>query len=178
MRNYLIIRLALFTAIAVLIGVFSTQLMEYLQYLVGGVMILFGVEGMILPIFKDYKKFLGDMQFYLGHVDMILGIVIITSIPNFNDICIIWGTWTIVREAVDLYEIGHKAMHRFPALFSFALSITEIVLSILLIINAEEHHALTHIYLLVPEFIITALSPLLFEVHKKRHQKKENKQEE
>lgn len=172
MKNYLIIRLSIFTAIAVLIGVFAHDLIYYLKSLVGSVMILFGVEGLLFPIFRVKKKFLTEMQFYLGIVDLILGVVLITSIKNFDDICIIWGTWTIVRESVDLYEIGHKVMHRFPAVLSLALSIAEIVLSVFLIIYAEERQAMTHIYLLVPEFVINGLSPLLFEIHKKRRKKK------
>lgn len=172
MKTYYIIRLSLFTAIAVLIGVFSHDLLHSLQYLVGSVMVLFGIEGIVIPFIKDKFKCYQGIEIYLGHIDLILGIVILTTITDFNSICVIWGTWTIVRESVDLYEIAHKAMHRFPALFSFALSVTEIVLSIFLIINATEHHALTHIYLLVPEFIINGISPLLFEIHKKRRKKK------
>ena len=173
MRNYYLIRLVVVTVIAVLIGIYSNHILEsYLQYLVGSVMILFGVEGIFIPIINDNKKFFNDVQFYLGHVDLLLGLVVITSIPRFDHICIIWATWTIVRESFDLYEIGHKAAHGFPAVFSFVLSITEIVFSILLLLFATEHHALTHIYLLIPEFIVNGLSPLLFDIHKKRRSRK------
>ena len=168
MRSYFTIRLTVFTAIAVLIGVQSHFLIDYLQYLVGSVMILFGIEGIVLPIITGPKKFFTDVQLYLGHVDLLLGLVVITSITKFDHICIIWATWTIVRESFDLYETGHKAVHGFPAIFSFSLSITEIVFSVLLLLYATEHHALTHIYLLIPEFIVNGLSPLLFDIHKKR----------
>lgn len=157
-----------FVAIAVLIGVYSHHLIGYLKYLVGGVMVLFGLEGILFPVLKSPKRFYMDYQFFLGHVDILLGIVMIISMSRFDDICIVWGTWTIVRESFDLYEVGHKALNKFPAVFSLILSVTEIVFSILLIIYATEHHAMTHIYLLIPEFIINGASPLLFEMYKKR----------
>ena len=171
MRTYFIIRLVFYTAIATLIGVFSLQLLDYLSYLVGTVMLLFGLEGVILPIIKVHKKFIHEPAFFLGLVDVTLGIVVIAAIHQFDYVCIIWATWTIVREAFDFLEIAHKVWNKFPAIFSFILSVTEIVFSILLLIYATEHHALTHIYLLIPEFIINALSPLLFEIHKKRKSK-------
>ena len=175
MQIYYTIRLMLFTVIAVLIGIQARFIIEadVLHYLVSSVMILFGLEGIIYPIIKDYKKFYVDAQFYLGHVDLILGLVVITTIRKLDYVCMIWATWTIVREAFDLYEVGHKAMHGFPAFLSLALSITEIVFSVFMLIEATEHHALTHIYLLIPEFIINGLAPLLFDIHTKRKKKKE-----
>ena len=162
-----------FTAFAVVIGVYSQQLLEYLPYMVGGVMVLFGIEGILIPIAKSPSKFFNEAQFFLGHIDLLLGIVMICSIRQFDYVCIVWGTWTIVREAFDLYEIAHKVYHKFPAFFSIILSVTEIVFSVLLIIFASEHHALTHVYLLIPEFIVNGLSPLLFMTHQKRRKKRE-----
>lgn len=174
MRIYFTIRLMIFTVIAVLIGVQAKFIIEadVLHYLVSSVMILFGLEGIIYPILKDHKKFYVDAQFYLGHVDLILGLVVIIAIRQLDYVCMIWATWTIVREAFDLYEIGHKVMHRFPAVISLALSVIEIVFSIMMLLEATEHHALTHIYLLIPEFIINGLSPLIFDIHTKRSAKK------
>ena len=171
MRIYYTIRLTIFIALAVLIGVYSVQLLNYLPYIVSGVMILFGLEGIIFSIVKNGKKVFADVLFFLGHVSLLLGIVVACSVREFDHICMIWGTWTIVREAFDLYEIAHKVYHRFPAVLSFVLSVVEIVFSVLLIIYASEKHALTHIYLLIPELAVNGLSPLLFEIHKKRRKK-------
>ena len=177
-RFYYIARLVIFIAIAILIAIFSEKLLGYLPYIVGSVMIIFGVEGIIIPIAQDPRKFFTDAKLYLGHVDLLLGIVVLISVRDFDQICIIWGTWTVVRESFDLYEIAHKAYHQFPAVLSFALSITEIVFSVMLILNASEHHALTHIYLLIPEFVVNGLSPLFFEIHKKRRKKKTQQTEQ
>ena len=177
MRIYYIIRFVIFTILAVLIGIFSHQLLEYLDYLVGGVMLIFGLGGLFFPIYRSKKKFFEEYQFYLGCIEILLGIIIMTAFKDangFNSVCMIWGTWTIVRESFELYETSHKFMHKFPAILSLALSIVEIVFSILLIVSAEEaieHHALTHIYLLVPEFIIYALSPLLFDIYSHKNKK-------
>ena len=168
MKIYLIIKSVILIALAVLIGVFSHHLLEhYLQYLVGGVMILFGIEGIFLPFALKGRGVFKEYQFYLGHVDLLLGLLVFIQISDISQICIVWGTWTIVRESFELYENAHKMMHGFPAVLSLALSIIEIVFSILLILFASEphHHALTHIYLLVPELILYGLSPLMFEIY-------------
>lgn len=174
-RNYYYFRLVIFTALAVLIGVFAHELLPNLHYLVGAAMILYGFEGLLFSINKSLKKFFLDYQFFLGCIELLLGIVMMSLMRNMHFICVMWGTWTIVRESFELYETSHKFFHKFPAVLSLALSIIEIVFSILLIVAAEEphHHALTHIYLLIPELVINALSPLLFEIQLKRKGHKE-----
>ena len=181
MRNYYYFRVAIFTALAVLIGVFAHELLPNLHYLVGAAMILYGFEGLLFTFVRLKSGFYKDYQFFLGCIELLLGIVMMSLMRNMHFICVMWGTWTIVRESFELYETTHKFLHKFPAVLSLALSIIEIVFSILLIVAAEEphHHALTHIYLLIPELIINALSPLLFEIQLKRkgHKEKSNSQE-
>ena len=174
MKLYYIIRLVVLCILAVLIGIQAKFIIEadVLHYLVSSVMLLFGVEGIILPIIKDHKKFYADSQFTLGLVDLILGLVVITAIRQLDYVCMIWATWTIVRESFEFYEIGHKALHKFPAILSLSLSVVEVVFSIMMLIEATEHHALTHIYLLVPEFVISGFAPLMFLIFKEREAKK------
>lgn len=180
MKNYYIFRLVVFTAIAIVIGIFAHELLPNLHYLVGAAMILYGFEGLLFSVSKTQKKFYQDYQFFLGCMELLLGIVMMSLMRNMHFICVMWGTWTIVRESFELYETSHKFLHKFPAVLSLALSIIEIVFSILLIVAAEEphHHALTHIYLLIPELIINALSPLLFEIHLKRRGHKQIEHQE
>lgn len=173
MKIYRLVRLVLLVTIAILIGVFSHELLEYLHFLVGGVMLLYGAEGIFFPIHQKRKFCIKEYQFYLGLIELLLGIIMMSIIRDFNTICVVWGTWTIVRESYELYETGHKFMHRFPAIFSLALSIIEIVFSILLIVYASEHHALTHVYLLIPELIINGLSMVMFEFYKNRDKRKQ-----
>lgn len=168
-KIYYGVRLLVFTTIAILIGVFSHPLLEYLHFLVGGVMLIYGVEGILFASYRARKKVLQEYQFYLGTMELLFGLVMTIAIRDFNNICIIWATWTIVRESFELYETSHKFFHRFPAILSLVLSGIEIVFSVMLLLFASEHHALTHIYLLVPEFIINGLSPFLFELFKSRH---------
>ena len=66
MKIYYSLRLVFYTAVAVLIGVFSHQLLGYLSYLVGAVMVLFGAEGMLIWTIKAKKKVLQEAQFFLG----------------------------------------------------------------------------------------------------------------
>ena len=169
---YYWLRLFIFTALAVLIGVFAHQLIEYLPFLVGGVIVIYGFEGVLFPISRVKGKFFHEYQFFLGLVQLLLGILMMAKVRDFNNICMIWATWTIVRESFELYETTHKFLKKFPAILSLSLSMIEIVFSVLLIIYATEHHALTHIYLLIPEFVINGLSPLLFIYYSKHILKK------
>ena len=175
MRNYYYFRLVVFTAMAVLIGVFAHELLPNLHYLVGAAMILYGFEGILFTFARVKFGFYKDYQFFLGCIELLLGIVMMSLMRNMHFICVMWGTWTIVRESFELYETSHKFLHKFPAVLSLALSIIEIVFSILLIVAAEEphHHALTHIYLLIPELIINAISPILYNLFEHKFQKKE-----
>ena len=175
MRNYYYFRLVVFTAMAVLIGVFAHELLPNLHYLVGAAMILYGFEGLLFTFAREKSGFYKDYQFFLGCMELLLGIVMMSLMRNMHFICVMWGTWTIVRESFELYETSHKFLHKFPAVLSLALSIIEIVFSILLIVAAEEphHHALTHIYLLIPELIINAISPILYNLFEHKFQKKE-----
>lgn len=172
MKTYYFIRSTIFLTIAVLIGVFAHQLLEYLPFLVGGVIVLYGFEAMFMPITRLRLLFFKEYQFYLGLVEILLGSVMMSVVRDFNNICMIWATWTIVRESFEIYETGAKILKKFPAFLSLSLSIVEIVFSVLLIVFASEHHALTHIYLLVPEFVIYGISPLLFELFKSKQIKK------
>ena len=172
MRNYYIFRLIVFTAFSVLIGVFAHDIISYLHYLVGGVMLLYGFEGILFTIARVKLDFYKDYQFFLGCMELLLGIIMMALVRDFNIICVMWGTWTIVRESFELYETSHKFLHKFPAILSLALSIIEIVFSVLLILHASHHHALTHIYLLIPELIINAISPLLFYFYQTHKAKK------
>lgn len=176
MRNYYIFRLVVFTALSVVIGVFAHDIIPYLHLLVGGAMLIYGFEGILFTILRIRLGFYKDYQFYLGSVELLLGIIMMALVREFNTICIMWGTWTIVRESYELYETSHKFLHKFPAVLSLGLSITEIVFSILLILYSSHHHALTHIYLLIPELVINALSPMLFDFYRKRKAKKEIEQ--
>ena len=178
MKYYYIFRLVAFTAISVVIGVFAHEMLPNLHYLVGAAMILYGFEGLLFPVTRSPKGFYKDYQFYLGHIELLLGIIMMTLMGDMSFVCVMWGTWTIVRESYELYETSHKILHKFPAVFSLVLSFTEIVFSILLIVYAAEpeHHALTHVYLLIPELIINGLSPLLFDYYQNYLHKKHKKE--
>ena len=164
--------MALFTGLSVVIGIFAHELLDYLHLLVGGAMLIYGIEGVLFPISREKKKFFHDYQLYLGAIEILLGIVMISLIRDFNTICVMWGTWTIVRESYEIYETSHKFVNGFPAILSLSLSFVEIVFSILLILFASEHHALTHVYLLIPELIINGASPLLFDIYESYKSKK------
>lgn len=169
MKTYYSIRLLFFVALAVLVGIFATHLAEYLKYLVGSLMVLYGLEGFILPMAKDIKKTFEETTFFLGTVNLILGIVVLTAVEEYATICVIWACWTIVREAFEFYEMAEKfKKYRYPMVVSFIESVVEIVFSIMLILHPHKDHALIHVYLLIAEFAVSGLSPCLLFLFIKR----------
>lgn len=89
MKNYYIFRLVVFAAIAVVIGIFAHELLPNLHYLVGAAMILYGFEGLFFPVTRSIKGFYTDYQFYLGQVELLLGIVMMSAIRDPQTVCVI-----------------------------------------------------------------------------------------
>ncbi len=171
MNNYKYIKLSVYVTLAVLAGVYAHKVVEHLQYIVGSLMLLYALDSFITAFGEKKHKALLDVHPYLGAVELIMGIMLIVSIKDFETICVVWATWTIIREAFEFYEMAHMVKINFFPVLSIIESVVEIVFSILLIMHPTEHHALTHVYLLIPELIISGFSPLLLHFHKKRKKK-------
>ena len=86
-------------------------------------------------------------------------------------VCVIWGTWSILREAFEFAENSESLMHKGPGLCSMIESIVVIVLSITMIAHPSEHHAHVHIFLLGIELILEVVFPLLYLLWYRKHPK-------
>lgn len=164
MKFYHYIKLVIFIAFATLIFVYNKELLEYLHYLVSSLMIAFGVENIIVKIIKDKKKCFKDLWFAYGFAELLIGLVMIISIRDYTSICVIWGVWSILREAIELHEIASGELKGIPAILSGVESIVAIVFSIMLIMEPGEHHAHVHVYLLIPELLVSGFVPVLDEL--------------
>ena len=162
--KYLLIKLAIFLVFAVLIIIFTHDIVSNLRIFIGMLMVVYGVEAIIFDLIFNRKGFFHQGRNYLGFVEIILGITLLATSIDFETTCVIWATWSIIRESYEIKEIITETKCIILAIISAIETVVVIVLSIMLIINATEHHALIHCYLLVAELILTPLIPLLDEI--------------
>lgn len=172
---YYIAKLAVYTILAILVLVLTDNLLEHLRPFIGGLMILYGVEEMLHGFLFHRHHFFHEGKIYLGLIELIFGAILIASDLKFEYVCIIWATWSIVRESYEFEEIAVDIKTLIPKIVSCSESIVVIVLSVLLILEPGHHHALTHMYLLVVELILSPLiilmDELLLNYLKKRKEK-------
>ena len=174
--RYLLIKLLVFTTLAVLVLIFREKQVHYLKPFIGALMLLYGVDEIIFEILTHKKHFLHANKTYLGIIELMFGIVLISAPLEFSNVCIIWATWSIIRESHEIKEIIVDMKMLFPRLLSGVESIVVIVFSILLIFEPHEHHALIHMALLSAELILNPLVILIdeFLIERQEKKKKEN----
>ena len=171
MKIYHYFKLVVFIAFAVLVFVLREELLMNLQYLVGSLMLLYGLENVILISIKERTQARKSIWFIFGYSEVLLGLVTLIAIGNYVAVCVMWGVWSILRESLEIYEITSGEIKGIPAIISGIESAVAIVFSVLLIITPGEHHAKTHIYLLIVELIITSFIPVLKELlNRKRNE--------
>ena len=169
MKIYKIIKFIFYMLLGLLVLIFNESLTDYIPLFVGSIMILYGVEDTILKLFL--KEFREDITKSVDNLLIImLGVILffLNEEEHFVSVCIIWATWSILREE---WEIKEKAIEKSNSLVISIVNIIEsivvIVFSIMLIFNPTEHHAHVHIYLLGIELMLEVIFPLLDELFSK-----------
>lgn len=139
-----------------LIIIFSKQIVDYLPYVVGSIMIFVNIEAILVDILeKDYEH----IGYKIGII--ILGIIIMTaSLHDFEAICIIWATISIINGGRSLIKSAVNIKKSKLNIINLFLAILSIVLSIFLIIDPLEH-VTTHIILLGIEILLDGLRVIL-----------------
>lgn len=176
--KYLIVKLAIFVVLAVLVFVFREQLVEHLKYFIGGLILLYGVEEILFEVIFHGKNFWKCEKTYLGLVELILGITLFffpleaTAEEVVKMTCVIWAAWSIIREAFEIRELIVEIKSVVLTIISGIESVAAIVLSVMLLLEPGEHHAMIHLYLLLAELVLTPLVPLLDEVIEERKNKR------
>ena len=162
--KYYLGKLILFLIIAVMVFVFKTPLVENLKYFIGGLMLLYGLEEILFEIIYSRHHLLHKDKIYLGFIETLFGIVMLCALMSYESVCIIWATWSILRESYEIKEIVAEYKALAPRIISGVESIAVIVFSILLILEPGEHHAMIHLYLLLLELTLAPLVPLIEEL--------------
>ena len=140
-------------------------------------MLLYGLEEILFEIVFRDKHFWHKDKIYLGIVEITFGItLLVINLPyeaDYEAVCVVWATWSIVREAFEIKELVTEIKSWTLTFLSGAESIAVIVLSVMLILNPGEEDATIHMYLLLLELLLTPLIPLLDEILLERKHKKE-----
>lgn len=176
--RYLLIKLAVFTTLAVFVLIYREKLVENLQPFIGSLMIFYGFEGILYEVLSHKLHFIHVGKSYLGLIELIFGTVLLIAPLEYSYVCIIWATWSIVRESYELKEVVSDIKSIAPKVLSGAESIAVIVLSVMLILEPTEHHALIHMYMLVIELILNPTTILLDELLVHLREKKKPQVEE
>ena len=181
--KYYFVKLIIYVALAICVFIFREHLVENLKYFIGGLMLLYGLEEILFEIVFRDKHFWHKDKIYLGLIEIVFGVtLLVIDLPyeaNYEAVCVVWATWSIVRESFEIKELVTEIKSWTLTILSGIESIAVIVFSVLLILEPGEHHAMIHIYLLLVELLLTPLIPLLDEIIlEKKAKKKELKEEQ
>ena len=166
--KYNLIKLGVYFVLAVLVFVFRENIVNHLKYFIGGLMLLYAVEEILFIVLHHIHHILHEDKVYLGFIELILGIVLLCVDASVASVCVIWATWSILRESYEIKEIACEIKNVIPKIISGVESVVVIVFSILLLIEPNAHHAIIHLYLLSVELIVAPLTPLLDELLAKK----------
>lgn len=169
--RYNIIKLVIYTVLAILVFVFRETLVENLKYFIGALMLMYAFEEILFILLHDIKHIMHESKTYLGLIELIMGFVLLFANLTLENVCVIWATWSILRESIEIKEIFTEIKKLAPKIISGLESIVVIVFSIMLIFEPGEHHAMIHLYLLLIELIVAPLTPLLDELLSKKDEK-------
>lgn len=172
--KYNIIKLVIFAILGVMVIVFRETHVENLRMVVGTLMLLYGIEEIIYEAIFYPRQFDRKTRSYFGLVEIIVGITFLcVNSITYESVCVTWAVWSMIRESYEIKEIIAELHAYVPRFVSLIESIIVFIFSIMLIINPTEHHALTHLYLLVFELILNPLVPLADDliIHYKKNSK-------
>lgn len=161
MKTFRLSRLICFVVCAVLLLVFNEFFLRNLRWFIGGLIVLYGSLGILALLLAKVKPIYEGQGFLFFAVEILLGLVTLCFIKDYATVCVIWAVWSIIRESVELEEIVARELHPVLAVISGLESVAVVVLSVMLMMEPGEHHAMIHSYLLVVELVLAALIPVI-----------------
>ena len=178
--RYHFFKLIVCVVLSILVFIFREQLVHLnnLKFFIGALMVAYGLDEIAFEVYCHKLHFIHEHKTYLGLVELVLGSTMLFLTLDYEAVCIIWATWSIIRESYEIKELVTEIRSITLTIISGIESIAVIILSIMLIAEPGEHHALIHIYLLLFEFILTPLVPLVDEFIKQQKLKQKELNEE
>lgn len=176
--KYHFFKLLVCIVLVVLVLVFREKLIGELKYFIGALMVVYGLDEIAFEVYCHKSKFIHESKTYLGIIELVLGASLLILPLDLESTCVIWATWSIVRESYEIKDLVTEIKSVTITLISGIESIAVIIFSIMLIAEPGEHHAMIHLYLLTIEFILNPLVPLLDEfIEKKKAEIKAKKEQ-
>ena len=178
--RYHFFKLIVCVILSIVVFIFREELvhLNHLKYFIGALMVAYGLDEIAFEAYCHKLHFVHEHKTYLGLVELVLGATMLFLTLDYEAVCIIWATWSIIRESYEIKELVTEIKSITLTVVSGIESIAVIILSIMLIAEPGEHHALIHIYLLIIELVLNPLIPLGDEIiEKKKASLKEKKQE-
>ena len=108
-RLYYIFKLITYLIFAILVFVFRETLVDHIDYFIGSLMLIYAFEEFLFEFLFHRKHFFHEGKIYLAFVEIILGILIFAVNLQYEHICVIWATWSIIRESYEIKEISNEA---------------------------------------------------------------------
>ena len=161
MKTFRLSRLICFVVCAVLLLIFNELFLHNLRWFIGGLIVLYGSLGILALLLAKVKPIYEGQGFLFFAVEILLGLITLCFIKEYATVCVIWAVWSIIRESIELEEIVARELHPVPAIVSGLESVAVVVLSVMLMIEPGEHHAMIHSYLLVVDLILASLIPII-----------------
>lgn len=164
-------RLICFLVGSVLLFIFREFFVQHLRFFIGGLMIIYGLLGILEMVLEKVKPIYEEHEFVFNILEILIGLVVLIFLNDYHTICVVWAMWSILRESLEIRVILVGKLHSIFAVVNGVESIAVIVLSILLMMEPGEHHALIHSYLLCVELVLTSLVPIVNEFMLNRNNK-------
>ena len=161
MKTFRLSRLICFVIGAILLLIFKEFFCEHLRWFIGGLIVVYGSLGILTLALEKVKPIFEGHGFLFYAVEILLGLTTLFFITEYSTVCVIWAVWSLLRESIELQEIFEGELHPVLAIVSGVESVAVIVLSIMLMIEPGEHHAMIHSYLLCVELFLTAVLPVI-----------------
>ena len=161
MKYFRIIKFINFIIIGVLLGVFHEFIINNLSFTLPIIIVLYGIEATVISIVYHKKDFYIKHRFYWGLVEILLGLVVLFYIIDFETTCIVWAIWALLREAGEFREAVDTLDSLITSIILIATGIVNVVFSILLVMHPGVEHATTHLYLLIVELVVNSGIPLI-----------------
>ena len=155
-KKWFIPKAALYIAAAIVILIFHEEVMPYVGYLVGGVIVAYGLEEAYFAIREKEWRELSEAVLQL----FFAGLLFVTA-ENIVSVCIIWGSWSIVRELREMTGAILRIRKDLSGIVNILESLVVMVLSTMMILEPTEHHAHTHVILLAIELILEIVFPVV-----------------
>lgn len=179
MKTWRIARTVLYLTMAVLTGIFFETFLDNVKYVVGPLMIVYGLESMFLHL-TGRKEFSKESDAFWGVFEIMLGsLLLIADKISYESGCVIWAVWSIFRETGELEEIfqriKHKSMgYKIIVYIDLAESVFAIIISVTFILNPDEIHVAVHMIFLIVELVTTVMIPIFRDLYENRLAKKES----